>query len=438
MGSVAFLRLAGDVLENPLAAARRDIENIQLPVRAAEADLRAARTALASVKARIDADRAKYGETPGADAPALARTAARTEHEATLRRLEAEVLAGQQALTAAEAKPASDGGRAKEIETANQKLAEARSRLETARDSASSGEPDSYTAFSPVYPRTSTGRRRALAEWMTSRENPLTARVAVNHIWMRHFHAPLVATVYDFGRNGAPPTHPQLLDWLAVELLESGWSMKRLHRLIVTSETYRRSSAAAGAEQSAAQDPENKRLWRMNTGRMEAEVVRDSLLFCRGTLDDRLGGSPMENKHALTTFRRSLYYEVFPEDGGADALSALFDAPDPLDCYRRTRSVVPQQALALTNSDLVHQVSHSIVHAWETQHESADHGRFVVEMFEQILSRRPTEEERRLCIDAIGGQIEILGGAGDLNALSGARRSLVRSLLNHNDFVTIR
>jgi hypothetical protein len=102
-----------------------------------------------------------------------------------------------------------------------------------------------YSALTPSYPQQSTGRRRALAEWITSRDNPLTARVAVNHIWTRHFHSPLVGSMYDFGRNGDKPAHPELLDWLAVELMESGWDMKHLHRLIVTSAAYRRDSFTA-------------------------------------------------------------------------------------------------------------------------------------------------------------------------------------------------
>src|SRR5262249_26768807 len=155
-------------------------------------------------------------------------------------------------------------------------LAVARAALDKARATlADESLAEKYSPFSPEYPRTSTGRRRAPAECLTNSDNPPPARVAVHHIWARHFHAPLVARVYDFGRNGSPPTHPELLDWLASELMESGWSMKRVHRLIVTSAAYRRLSSAGGASQNLAADPENKFLWRMNAGRMEAEVVRD-------------------------------------------------------------------------------------------------------------------------------------------------------------------
>src|SRR5439155_15473738 len=101
-----------------------------------------------------------------------------------------------------------------------------------------------YTPLSPVYPKTSSGRRAALARWITSPENPLTARVAVNHIWAWHFGRPLVETTSNFGRSGKPPTHPELLDWLAAEFVEHGWKPKHLHRLIVTSRAYRMQSRA--------------------------------------------------------------------------------------------------------------------------------------------------------------------------------------------------
>src|SRR5262249_49489606 len=135
---------------------------------------------------------------------------------------------------------------------------------------------------SKPFPATSSGRRSALARWLTDPQNPLTARVAVNHIWARHFGKPLVSSVFDFGRKGAAPTHPDLLDFLAVELRESGWSMKHLHRLMVTSSTYRLVSSSAGAEENRKIDPENRHYWRMNPVRMEGEVIRDSLLHLSG------------------------------------------------------------------------------------------------------------------------------------------------------------
>ncbi|MGE5195696.1 MAG: DUF1549 domain-containing protein, partial [Deltaproteobacteria bacterium] len=199
-------------LSQKLQAARRAARIPTLPLLAAEARAVSARADLAGAEARIAADRARYGETSGADVAALARTASRLEREAALKKAEADLLAQERGLADAEVKPAADANRAKEIEASNNKLTAARAALEKAQAALSDETlAEKYTAFSPEYPRTSTGRRRALAEWITSRDNPLTARVAVNHIWARHFHAPLVASVYDFGRNGSPPAHPELL-----------------------------------------------------------------------------------------------------------------------------------------------------------------------------------------------------------------------------------
>ncbi len=443
-------------------AARRAAEAINLPLRAAEAKHIAARAELASLEARLAADRAKHGETPGADVPALAREASRLERDAALRKAEADVLENERALAIAEVIPATDANRAKEIDAANKQLAAARPALDKARTTAADTASKTYSPFSPTYPKTSTGRRRALADWIASTQNPLTARVGVNHIWSRHFHSPLVASVFDFGHNGARPTHPELLDWLAVEWMESGWSMKHLHRLIVTSSAYRRASSvgwdsiptasAATTSPNAPSgrdgipsyegDPENKLLWRMNPGRMEAEVVRDSLLAVAGKLDSKIGGQEFENSEALTTFRRSLYYSVFPEQGGKSAMGELFDAPDALECYRRSRSIIPQQALALTNSDLVHQVSSALAKNEGERggggEEEKEDKEFVVACFERILTRAPTARELVVCLGALQNQRDSLTKSQVPNASLRARSSLVRALLNHNDFVTIR
>ena len=147
----------------------------------------------------------------------------------------------------------------------------------------------------PLSRHTSTGRRLALARWITSPDNPLAARVAINHIWLRHFGSPLVPTVFDFGMNGKPPTNQPLLDWLAIELMENGWQMKPIHKLIVTSRTYRLASHVQGSSsmfkvrrqstlnfelgtRNSRVDPENLYYWRANARRMEAEAVRDSVL----------------------------------------------------------------------------------------------------------------------------------------------------------------
>src|SRR5581483_7345593 len=156
-----------------------------------------------------------------------------------------------------------------------------------------------------------------------------------------------------------------------------------------------------------------------NVGRMEAEVVRDSLLALGGMLDPTMGGQELENSQALTTHRRSLYYSCHPEAGGKSELGSLFDAPEAGECYRRTRTIVPQQALALTNSDLVHEVSGRLAQSIAAE-EQKDPRAFVTSAFERILSRRPSEAELRLCAEFLGAD-----GRG--------REGLVRALLNHND-----
>ena len=197
----------------------------------------------------------------------------------------------------------------------------------------------------------STGRRKALAEWITDARNPLTARVAVNHIWNRHMGTPLAPNVFDLGRNSPLPSNPELLDWLAAELIESGWDMKHLHRLIVTSATYRMSSETAGREAEVAKDPDNVYWWRRNTIRLESEVIRDSILSLAGTLDLTMGGPPVASAEQEDSRRRSIYF--FHSNNERNLFLTTFDVALVTECYRRNQSVVPQQALAMTNSRLV-------------------------------------------------------------------------------------
>jgi len=317
------------------------------------------------------------------------------------------------------------------LQQAEAKVAELQRRLDTERGSTE------YAPLGPQYPQTSTGRRAALAHWITSPTNPLTARVAVNHLWLRHFHRPLVETVFNFGRSGALPTHPELLDWLAVELIQSQWSMKHLHRLIVTSDAYRRSSAFSGGASARSIDPENKLLWKMNSGRMEAEVLRDSLLALAGELDEQFGGQELENSESLTTSRRSLYYSCQPEDDGKSPLGMLFDGPDSNDCYRRTQTVIPQQPLALTNSPWIHHVSDRIaasIQGNRTNDSTTQDRRFIEAAYVRLLGRLPRPEELRRCEQFLQGPSSQPSIDVPVAALYS---SLVRVLLNHHDFITV-
>src|SRR6185436_3851250 len=134
----------------------------------------------------------------------------------------------------------------------------------------------------------------------------------VNHIWLRHFGKAFVPTVANFGLSGTSPKHSKLLDWLAVEFMDKNWSMKTLHRLIVTSHTYRMQSIASPTHRNVAIDPENHYQWRMNPRRMEAEAVRDSVLYVAGQLDTTLGGPPLDESKEQNLRRRSLYFKQTP------------------------------------------------------------------------------------------------------------------------------
>jgi hypothetical protein len=226
--------------------------------------------------------------------------------------------------------------------------------------------------FSPIEGKENkSGRRAALAKWLVDPTNPLTSRVIVNRLWQYHFGTGLVATASDFGVRGEPPSHPELLDWLATEMLSAGWRLKPIHRLMVTSATYRQSSKPSA--QLAADDPENTLFGRMNRRRLDAEGVRDAMLAVSGELNAKMGGpgvlAPLEKEVKDLIFteaevvdlwpvdrdpteyaRRSLY--LFRKRNVRYPLFDAFDAPDTQSaCPRRATSTHALQALTLLNSD---------------------------------------------------------------------------------------
>ena len=214
------------------------------------------------------------------------------------------------------------------------------------------------------------GRRLALAEWIVSRDNPLTARVIVNRIWHHHFGRGIVRTLDNLGRMGDRPTHPELLDWLAVEFMERGWSIKEMHRLLMTSEAYRAISAY-GNDNNLAKDPENTLLWRYRPQRLEAEALRDTIMTVSGTVDLSVGGRPIfphvpqeiletskgnghweNNPDGPAVWRRSVY--VFRRRSLGFPFFDTFDLPDQNQtAAARNVSTVPTQALTLMNNDFV-------------------------------------------------------------------------------------
>ncbi|MBP86455.1 MAG: hypothetical protein CMJ64_07040 [Planctomycetaceae bacterium] len=208
------------------------------------------------------------------------------------------------------------------------------------------------------------GRRLALARWLTEPDHPLTARVIVNRIWKHHFGQALVATPGNFGVTGAKPTHPELLDWLAVEFVRQGWSIKALHRLILTSHTYRMSSQVT--PESLAADPENGFYSRMNLRRLEAEPLRDSLLSVADELSGSAFGSPddvdaradglVTSKRLAGGWRRSIY--VLHRRTKLPTLLESFDSPQMgPNCIERDESIVAPQALHLLNDAMVYQLA---------------------------------------------------------------------------------
>jgi hypothetical protein len=288
------------------------------------------------------------------------------------------------------------------------------------------------------FPDHSTGRRMALAEWIADSRNPLTARVAVNHIWARHMGAPLVPTVFDFGRKGTPPAIPRLLDWLASEFIDSGWDMKHLHRLIVTSAVYRMSSTTAGGETNQARDPENAYLWRRTPIRLEAEVVRDSILSLAGTLDLARGGPPVLPAQQADSTRRSLYF--FHSNNERNPFLTTFDEASVKECYRRDQSIVPQQALALSNSRLTHDSAKSIAERLSMPASAAqaapDDAQFIRRAFYLMLGMHASEAEVDACMEALTTWRK--GANAQSRSPDRGRQNLVWALLNHNDFVTLR
>jgi mono/diheme cytochrome c family protein len=426
-----------------LAQSKRIASLPQLVIQSAEAQVEAVQAELEALAATIQADDAKFFPDPSvlplSSASELASRATTLQRIAQWKLSQAATLTAEVDVAKAESKPTSDSQREKEIQTALAQWNAARTNNEKVRERVDDKASDNYQPLTRTYPTTSTGRRQALAEWITHRDNPLSARVAVNHIWTRHFHKPLVPTMFDFGRNAPLPLQRELLDWLAAELIESNWSMKHIHFLIVTSEAFQRLSSngspSAAHESAIALDPDNHLYWKMNTGRMEAEIIRDTVLHISGSLDQQLGGQELENNLSFTTYRRSVYYSCQPEEDGKSPLGQLFDGPDPTDCYRRTRTVIPQQALALTNSPLIHEAAIKLQsHMKKTLTDIHDPEAFVPAAYRSILSRDPTAEETKLCTNFLSPP----DTQPTIETLQQQQISLLRVLFNHNDFITIR
>lgn len=492
--AAVFPAAYGFIEREDLAAAQRSLVSQQttlkkledaktepdaLELKIAQQAVVSAEAKLNSLRARWSADKRRYGprnDQPQADATreadllALSDAAIQCEAEETIAAAELLVLQKQklqadaQAAANSAASPSADDAEPvdtkqqaalatakKDLAAADKALAEAEKALEQAREKL--GKKDAYTPVGKEFPGQSTGRRLALAQWITRRDNPLAARVAVNYVWMHYFGQPLVENVFDFGLRSPTPEHLALLDWLSVELMDNHWSLKHIHHCIVTSRTYQLASHSQDSVVWTANgqiDPDNKFLWRANARRLDAEVVRDSLLAASGSLDLSMGGPDIDHQLGESSLRRSLYFRHAYEK--QMTMLVLFDAAGPQECYRRSESIIPQQALALANSPLtLEQARLLAAKLWEPGHTDEEAG--IIRAFEILLGRECTPQELAICHEFITQQAALLSDTQKLNPLAGkqqvkvppasearqrARESLVHTLMNHNDFVTVR
>jgi hypothetical protein len=303
----------------------------------------------------------------------------------------------------------------------------------------------SYTRLGPIVPRRmpaffAAGRqppivrgsgRREVAGWIASKDNPLTARVIVNRVWQGHFGAGLVATPNNFGLMSEPPTHPALLDWLAVRFVEEGWSLKKLHRQILLSATYGQASGASKSDalaRNAAIDPDNRWLGRFAARRMEAEAIRDSMLFAAGRLDPASGGPASDD---LAISRRSLYVQTARWD--RSTFATLFDAanPDASDERRNVSTVAPQSLFLLNNTFTLAQAKHLAERLVRDVPDDTPQVETVrlQHAYRLLFARLPSEEEISIARQLLAG--------GEQAATKSAWADVAHVLLCSNEFVYI-
>jgi mono/diheme cytochrome c family protein len=311
---------------------------------------------------------------------------------------------------------------------------------------------DGHTPFDvqPPWPGAkTTGRRLALARWLTQPDHPLTARVIVNRVWKHHFGVGIVATPGNFGKTGAPPTHPELLDWLAGEFVRGGWSIKSLHRLMVTSATYQQSSQVT--PELAAVDPENKLLSRMPLRRVEAEILRDSLLFVAGQLDESQFGPPVDvdvqgdglvtAKSTSRGGRRSVY--VLHRRTKLPTILETFDSPQMgPNCLERGESIVAPQALHLLNNQTVHELAGHFADRILAE-AGADSNQQIVRAHQLAFGPAPADDELQIARETLSQLTQewrsALGQQPDAEAQAArcALQNYCHAILNSAAFVYV-
>ncbi len=289
--------------------------------------------------------------------------------------------------------------------------------------------------------------RLELAKWLVDPKHPLTARVMVNRVWRWHFGKGLVRSVDNFGLLGEPPTHPELLDWLARCFIKDGWSLKKLHKRIMLSATYRQSSRFDSA--AATADPDNRLLWRANVQRLEAEAIRDSLLAVSGDLDRTIGGPSLahvKNRGYLfdhtskdltsyATARRSIYLPVVRNN--LYDVFQLFDAPDAtVPNGDRATTTVPTQSLFFLNSDLASHAADSLAGRILAKHDPVERVQSLVEL---AYGRPPSETERKQLLSNVA-EFES-AYANETDAAKRTRKAwaaVAQTVLASNEFIYVR
>ncbi|MEM6473921.1 MAG: DUF1553 domain-containing protein, partial [Planctomycetota bacterium] len=314
---------------------------------------------------------------------------------------------------------------------------------------------------------TKSSGRLELASWITSPENPLTARVIVNRIWQRHFGSGIVGSTSDFGLRGEQPSHPELLDWLAADFVKNGWSIKHLHRTIMNSRTYMLASGLSAIgdskqmyrifERNASVDPTNRFYWRFNRQRLDAESIRDSMLFISGELDETPQSAPYPIppqkdwtytqhhpfKDDYPTNKRSVYQMT--KRLTVESYMQTFDGPDPNVCTSKLdQSVTALQALFFVNDDFMHRqaevIARRLVSEFEPRQDRLSHA------FKLILTRAATDQELELMQEHFATILQRMrstqvGGPDDLADAGSieldAYASFIRGLLRLNEFVYV-
>ena len=303
-----------------------------------------------------------------------------------------------------------------------------------------------------------TSGRLELAEWIVDPEHPLTARVAVNRAWHWHFGRGIVATPSNLGMRGSPPSHPELLDWLARHFIATGWSMKDLHRLILDSATWR--MGAGGDERGALLDPDNTLRWHSPPRRLEAEPIRDAILAVSGSLDQSLGGSLLRSKgfgyvtndqsnsnEVYTSNRRAIYMPVIRND--MYPLFATFDYTDSsYTIDARPNTMVAQQALFMLNSEMVGAQAERLAGLLIEDTALQDDRSRVERAYEICFSRPPHEQELQRALEFID-RVRETGGAPSISWPEQAdrdekvdphlhaMRSFCQVLLASNEFIYV-